>query len=104
MTNGLLFTSGQIPLTTAGEIITGDVRAQAKQVFQNLKAVLAAAGCEFHHVVKATVFLTTMDDFPALNEIYQEQMGDHKPARSTVAVAGLPKGAKVEIEVVAQIP
>lgn len=101
--NGFLYTSGQIPLTPAGEVITGDVKAQATQVFHNLKAVLATADCGFADVVKATVFLTTMDDFPALNEVYQEFMGDHKPARSTVAVAGLPKGARVEIEVVAKI-
>ncbi len=99
-----LFTAGQIGLNPAdGNLVAGDVKAQARQVLENLKAVLTAAGLTFRDVVKTTVFLTSMDDFPALNEVYAEYLGDTKPARSTVAVAALPKGASVEIELVAAI-
>jgi 2-iminobutanoate/2-iminopropanoate deaminase len=102
---GFLFTSGQIPLDPAtGELIKGDFRAQVERVFKNLEAVLQAAGCQFGSVVKATVFLTSMGDFPALNEVYARYLGETKPARSTVAVAALPKGAQVEIELVAKLP
>ncbi len=100
-----VFTAGQIPLhPTTGEMVTGDMKAQTKQVFENLKAVLREAGTDFSNAVKTTVYLTTMDDFPALNEIYGEYLGETKPARSTVAVAALPKGARVEVEVIARIP
>lgn len=103
--DGFLFTSGQIPLhPTTGEMVTGDVKIQAEQVFQNLQAVLEASHCTFNNVIKATVFLTTMNDFPGLNEVYAKYMGEHKPARSTVAVAALPKGANVEIELIAKLP
>jgi 2-iminobutanoate/2-iminopropanoate deaminase len=103
--NGFLFTAGQIPLDPATqEMIAGDTKAQADRVFRNLQAVLAAAGCSFEDVVKATVFLTSMTDFPALNEVYSTYLGSRKPARSTVAVAALPKGARVEIELIAKIP
>ena len=103
--NGMLYTSGQIPLDpVTGAMVGGaDVKAQPVQVFKNLEAVLEAAGCTFQNVVKATVFLTTMDHFAMLNEVYGEYLGDRKPARSTVAVAGLPKGSLVEIEVIAAI-
>lgn len=105
LSEGFLFTSGQIPLDpVAGTLVGTSIREQAEQVFKNLRAVLEAGGCHFDHVVKATVFLTTMDDFPVLNEVYAKHMGDHKPARSTVAVAQLPKGARVEIEVIAKLP
>jgi 2-iminobutanoate/2-iminopropanoate deaminase len=99
---GLVFTAGQIALDPAtGVVSTETVEDQTRQVFRNLKAVLTAAGTDFSRVVKATVFLADMNDFPAMNKVYAEAFGDHKPARSTVAVAGLPKGVRVEIDLVA---
>ena len=100
----LLFTSGQVGLHPAtGELAAGGFEAQARQVFANLSEVLASAGCGWNDVLKAVVFLQDMADFPTLNRLYAEAMGDHKPARSTVQVAGLPKGALVEIELVARL-
>jgi 2-iminobutanoate/2-iminopropanoate deaminase len=97
-----LYTSGQVALDPAtGELVGPDFAAQARRVFENLKAVLTAAGMTFSHVVKATVYLTDMANFQTLNGIYSEYMGDHKPGRTTVAVAGLPKNALVEIDFVA---
>lgn len=102
---GFLFTSGQIALDPAtGELVAGGFEAQAQQVFANLEAVLASAGCRFPDVVKATVYLADMADFATLNGIYAAAFGDHKPARSTVQAAGLPKGARVEIDLVALLP
>ena len=98
-----IFTSGQVALDpNTQEIVEGGFEAQARQVLANLAAVLAASGSSFQHVVKATVYVTDMADFPTLNTLYGEAMGDHKPARSTVQVAGLPKGALVEIDLVAR--
>jgi 2-iminobutanoate/2-iminopropanoate deaminase len=100
--NGMLFCSGQIPLDPAtGELVAGGVAAQTGQVMENIAAVLAAAGTGFGQVVKTTIFLTDMGDFGVVNEIYGRCFADHKPARSTVAVRSLPRGALVEIEVVA---
>lgn len=96
-----LFTSGQIPLTPSGEMVTGDAAIQARQVFANLQAVLKEAGATFASVVKATVFVADLADFAVINEVYAEVFGDHRPARSTVQVARLPRDAKVEIELVA---
>jgi 2-iminobutanoate/2-iminopropanoate deaminase len=97
-----IYTSGQVGLDPAtGELVSSDFGAQARRTFENLKAVLAAAGLDFPHVVKATVYLTDMANFQALNAVYSAFMGDHKPARTTVAVAGLPKTALVEIDLVA---
>lgn len=102
--NGLLFTAGQIALDPATmEVVPGGIVEQTERVFTNLAAVLAAAGCTFRDVVKTTVFLQTMDEFGPMNEVYARWMGPHRPARSTVAVAGLPKGVRVEIELVAVI-
>jgi 2-iminobutanoate/2-iminopropanoate deaminase len=102
---GFLFTSGQIALDPAsGEIVAGGFETQARRVFANLEAVLDSAGCRFSDVVKATVYLADMADFIVLNGIYAEAFGDHKPARSTVQAAGLPKGARVEIDLVARLP
>jgi 2-iminobutanoate/2-iminopropanoate deaminase len=102
--NGMLFSAGQIALDPATmEVVPGGVTEQTERVFQNLEAVLAAAGCTFRDVVKTTVFLQTMDEFAAMNAVYAAWMGDHRPARSTVAVAGLPKGVRVEIEVIALV-
>ena len=102
---GWLFTSGQIGLDpTSGQLVAGGFEAQARQTLANLRAVLASAGCDFADVVKATVFLADFGDFPRLNELYAEVMGDHRPARSTVQAAALPKGALVEIDLVARLP
>lgn len=99
----VFYSSGQIPLTPGGELVDGSIEEQAHQVFANLKAVLAEAGSSLGQVVKTTVFIKDMNDFAALNEVYASYFGDHKPARSTVEVARLPKDAKVEIEVIALI-
>jgi len=102
--DGWLYTSGQIALDPAsGEMVGGGFEAQAKQVLENLRHVLASAGCTFANVVKATVYVIDLADFPKLNALYSEAMGDHRPARSTVQVAALPKGALVEIDLVAKI-
>ncbi|MBD3793338.1 MAG: RidA family protein [Campylobacterales bacterium] len=101
--NGMVFTSGQIALTPAGEMVDGDVSAQCVQVLANLKAVLDASGSSLDKVIKTTIFLADMDDFAAVNAIYAEAFGDHKPARSTVAVKTLPKNALVEIDAVALV-
>jgi len=103
--NGFLFTAGQIPLhPDTMEVVDGDVAAQTTQVLANLGAVLQAAGCGFGDVVKTTVFLRTMDDFAAMNAVYASVFGETRPARSTVAVAGLPRNVSVEIELVAVLP
>ncbi|RSD24504.1 RidA family protein [Mesobacillus subterraneus] len=101
--NNLFYSSGQIPLTPEGVMVEGDIQAQTHQVFKNLKAVLEAAGASLETVVKATVFIKNMDEFAQLNEVYGEYFSAHKPARSTVEVARLPKDALVEIEVVALV-
>ena len=103
--DGWLYTSGQVALDpVTGEMVDDAFEGQARQVLANLGAVLAAAGCGFGDVVKSTVYITDFADFPRLNELYGEAMGDHRPARSTVQVAALPKGAKLEIDLVARIP
>jgi len=99
----LFFSSGQIPLTKEGVMIDGDVKEQTHQVFQNLQAVLKEAGSSLDQVVKATVFISDMNEFADINEVYAEYFSEHKPARSCVEVARLPKDAKVEIEVIALI-
>jgi 2-iminobutanoate/2-iminopropanoate deaminase len=102
---GFLYSAGQIGLDPAtGEFVGDGVVEQARQVFSNLSAVLGAAGLSFADVVKTTVFLADMDEFAAVNEIYAEHFIEPYPARSTVAAAGLPKGARVEIEVIAMLP
>ncbi|CAH0347576.1 RidA family protein [Bacillus sp. CECT 9360] len=101
--NNLLYSSGQIPLTADGVMLTGNVKEQTHQVFANLKAVLKEAGATLETVVKATVFIKNMDDFTEVNEVYGEYFSTHKPARSCVEVARLPKDALVEIEVVALV-
>ncbi|GMV53490.1 MAG: deaminase [Chlorobi bacterium] len=95
------FLSGQIPLDQNGAIVGSTVEDQTKQVFVNIKAVLASQGLSLSNVVKTTVFLTTMADFAAMNNVYAAEFGSHKPARSTVAVVELPKQVLVEIEVIA---
>jgi 2-iminobutanoate/2-iminopropanoate deaminase len=102
--NGFLFTAGQIALDPAtGQIVGGDVVAQAERVFLNLAAILAEAGASWKDVVKTTVFLQEMADFPRVNEVYARVMGDARPARSTVAVAGLPRGVLVEIDAIVKV-
>jgi len=99
----LVFTSGQIPLDPASQqMVSGDVRAQVERVMENLGAVLAAAGSGFDKVVKATIFVIDLNDFAAVNEIYGKRFPQNPPARSTVQVAALPKGARVEIELIAR--
>jgi 2-iminobutanoate/2-iminopropanoate deaminase len=100
--NGFLYTAGQIALDPkTGQIVEGGIQEQTTRVMSNLKGILEAAGLDFAHVVKTTVFLVDMNDFAPMNEIYAKAFGDHKPARSTVAVSGLPRGVRVEIEVIA---
>jgi 2-iminobutanoate/2-iminopropanoate deaminase len=100
--NGLLYLSGQIPLDPkTNEMISGDIKAQTERVLENIKGILEAAGSNLHHVVKTTVFLKDMNEFPAMNEVYARYFAAAHPARSTVQVARLPKDASVEIEVIA---
>jgi 2-iminobutanoate/2-iminopropanoate deaminase len=102
--DGLLFSAGQAALDpTSGELVAGGVEPETERVMANLTAVLDAAGATWHDVVKTTVFLVDMADFATVNAIYGRFVGDPPPARSTVAVAALPKGARVEIEVVARV-
>ncbi|MDQ0216200.1 2-iminobutanoate/2-iminopropanoate deaminase [Oikeobacillus pervagus] len=101
--NNMFYSSGQIPLTKEGVMVEGDVSKQTHQVFHNLQAVLEEAGTSFENVIKTTVFLADMNDFSEVNEIYSGYFRDHKPARSCVEVAKLPKDAKVEIEVIALV-
>ncbi|HEY4322294.1 MAG TPA: RidA family protein [Gemmatimonadales bacterium] len=102
LVNGLLYTAGQIALDPATmEIVAGGIAEQTERVMQNLQAVLAAADMSFTNVVKTTVFLQDMAEFAAMNEVYARHFGSHRPARSTVAVAGLPRNVRVEIELVA---
>jgi len=104
LANGFVYTAGQIALDPAtGELLRGGIKDQTARVLANLKAVLEAAGSDLSRVVKTTVFLVDMADFNAMNEVYGQIFGGHKPARSTVAVAALPRGARVEIDVVAML-
>lgn len=101
--NGLVYTAGQIPLDPATmTIVEGDIAVQSEQVLQNLTAVLEAAGSSMQRVVKTTCFLADLDDFARFNEVYARHMGDNRPARSTVQVARLPAGARVEVECIAE--
>jgi 2-iminobutanoate/2-iminopropanoate deaminase len=102
--NGFVFTAGQVALDpSTGELVTGGIAEQTMRAMENLRAVLTAAGTSLSQVVKTTVFLIDMADFTAMNEVYGRMFGAHRPARSTVAVAALPRGARVEIEVIATV-
>lgn len=101
--NGIVYTSGQIALTPAGEMLENDVELQAHQVLKNLSNVLEASGSSLDKVIKTTIFLADMDDFLKINAIYAEYFGEHKPARSTVAVKTLPKNALIEIDCIALV-
>jgi 2-iminobutanoate/2-iminopropanoate deaminase len=97
-----VFTAGQIPFHPATmDIVTGTITEQTERVLLNITAILQAADSDLEHVLKTTVFLIDMADFPAMNEVYAKHFGTHRPARSTVAVAGLPRGARVEIDTIA---
>lgn len=97
-----LFCSGQISIDPkTQEVFTGDIKKQTEMVLSNVEAVLKASNLNFSHIVKTTIFLTNMSDFAVVNEIYAQKFSQNPPARSTVAVAGLPKGVNVEIEVLA---
>ena len=102
--DGFLFTSGQIPLTPSGDVVAADIEAQTDQVLSNLAAVIASAGASLRDVVKTTVFVTNLDDFSRLNAVYERHFGSHKPARSTVQVARLPRDVLVEIEFICRLP
>jgi 2-iminobutanoate/2-iminopropanoate deaminase len=100
----LLFTAGQIPLVPETmEMVTGSIEAQTERVLQNLSAILKDASTSWDRVLKTTVFLTDLNDFAAFNAVYEKGLGGAKPARSTVQVAALPRGAKVEIELIAEL-
>jgi 2-iminobutanoate/2-iminopropanoate deaminase len=102
--NGLVFTAGQVALDPkTGELVPGGIAEQTNRALENLSAILAAAGTSLSRVVKTTVFLVDMADFTAMNEVYGRAFGNHRPARSTVAVAALPRGARVEIEAIAEV-
>lgn len=101
--NNMFYSSGQIPLTAEGELVNGTVEEQTHQVFANLKAVLDEAGSSLEKVVKATVFIKDMNNFPQINDVYGTYFSEHKPARSCVEVARLPKDVLIEIEVIALI-
>jgi 2-iminobutanoate/2-iminopropanoate deaminase len=105
VSGGFLFTAGQVGFDPgSGELVDGGIAEQTGRVLQNIRAILRAGGTDLAHVVKTTVFLVDMADFAVMNEVYAEFFGDHRPARSTVAVAALPRGARVEIEAVAAFP
>src|SRR5262245_46737140 len=100
---GFLFASGQIPLDPEkGDLVAGGIEACTERVLDNLQAVLKSAGLGFADVVKTTVFLVKAEDFPAMNAVYAKRFGDHRPGRSTVIVAALPKGAMVEMDLIAR--
>jgi 2-iminobutanoate/2-iminopropanoate deaminase len=102
---GLLFLSGQIPLDPrTGELVKGTIEEETRRVMENLKAVLAAGGAGFEHLVKTTIYLTDLSDFSKVNEVYGGYLGAVPPARATVQVAALPRGCRVEIDAVAVLP
>lgn len=101
--NGFIFTSGQLPADNAGNLIIDDIAAATRRSLENLQSILQAAGGDMDDIVKATIFLTDMNDFAAVNEVYAKFFSGEPPARSCVAVAALPKGAEVEIEAIAYL-
>ena len=104
VSNGFLFTSGQIPLVPEDmTFLDGTIEEQTQRVLDNLDAVLTAAGTDWHRVIKTTVYMVDLADFGNMNVVYERHLGDARPARSTVQVAALPRGAKVEIELVAEV-
>ena len=101
--NNMVFTSGQIALNPEGKIVCDDVKGQTEQILKNLSAVLEEAGSSLNQVVKTTIYLSDMEDFLAVNEVYASFFGEHKPARSTVAVKTLPLNVKIEIDCIALV-
>ena len=105
VSGGFLWCSGQIAMDPAsGELTAQGIEAETRQVLANLEAVLAAGECTFEDLVRCTIYLADMEDFPIVNELYAAALGTARPARATVAVAGLPKGARIEIDAVARVP
>jgi 2-iminobutanoate/2-iminopropanoate deaminase len=102
-TGALVFVSGQLGLKPGDTQISGTIQEQTEQIFQNLKAILKAAGSNLDQIVKTTVFLVNLSDFGAMNEVYAEHVGENRPARSTVEIGALPSGALVEIEAIATV-
>lgn len=100
----LVFLSGQIPLAPSGELVRADIATETERVLDNLGAVLEAAGCSFADVVKTTIYLVDLGDFQTVNETYAKRFSKAPPARATVEVAALPKGARVEIDAIARVP
>lgn len=103
ITDGWLYTSGQIPLSASGDKVQGDISAQTEQVFNNLEAIITSCGATLARVVKVTVFMTDLAEFGEMNSVFARRFGAHRPARSTVQVAALPTGARVEIEAVVRL-
>jgi 2-iminobutanoate/2-iminopropanoate deaminase len=104
ISQGFLYTSGQVALTPSGGFVEGSVVDEAHQVFANLDALLQAAGCQRTNVVRATVYLTDLGEFAAVNEVYAAYFAEHRPARACVQVAALPRGAQIEIDFIAEVP
>lgn len=100
--SGLVYVSGQIPMTAEGKLQAVTIEEQTHQVIHNLRAILQEAGTWLHNTLKVTVYLSNMDDFDKMNEVYAEHFGNHRPARTTVEVSRLPKDVKIEIEVIAK--
>lgn len=103
VSDGWIFTSGQIPLTAAGEKVAGSIKEQTAQVFDNLEAILESVGTSLAKVVSVTVYMTDLGEFAEMNEVFARRFGTHRPARSTVQVVALPTGARVEISATARI-
>ena len=101
--NGFLYTSGQMPTTADGQITANEIEGQTRQIFQNVRALLAVEGLTTRSIIKTTVFVVDLGNYPRLNAVYAQEFEGHKPARSTVQVAALPLGAQVEIEFIAEL-
>jgi 2-iminobutanoate/2-iminopropanoate deaminase len=101
--NGFLYSSGQIALTAEGKMLENDIKKQTRQIFANLRAILEDNGGSIESIIKINIFLTDMNDFGIVNVLMAEEFGDHKPVRSTVEVAGLPKNAMIEMDIIAKV-
>ena len=101
--NGLVYTSGQIPLTIDGEMVENDIKKQTRQIFSNIKAILEDSGSSLDEVIKLNIYLTNMKDFGIVNVLMAEAFGDHKPVRTTTEVQGLPKNSMIEMDVIAAV-
>jgi len=101
--NGFLYSSGQIALTPEGKMLENDIKKQTRQIFANLRAILEDNGGSIESIIKINIFLTDMNDFGIVNVLMAEEFGDHKPVRSTVEVAGLPKNAMIEMDIIAKV-